>query len=442
MLLAGIGWAGPAPRLDQWRVIGPGGGGSMFLPTVSPHDPNLVLEHCDMTGSYISLDAGRSWRMFNLRGVVSTFAYDPNDRNIIYAGNQALWRSADTGRTWSMVLPDPKKNTVEHMRGDHAAPLLTTADPAYPGGAARVRFIAVDPADSKRIYVLFGGRARGSTRLCFSRDRGAHWTEVSGLAGFTAHAMYFDGALILAGDSAVLAFRRRAAGARRRAPWRTRSFGRRRPRTALRHHRGGHARRHDGGKNWSTNADPLPRRRASAISPAPNISRNGVRRLLRYAHRRRQLVRPRQDHRRRPHWASVYQESRARAANVEAAWIEGFYEGTGPIRDIGVSPGQSRRLLCDRFLFRTFRTLDGGKTWQQVNSVHVADDRWTTTGLDVTTNYGVHFDPFDARHMFISYTDMGLFQSDDGGATWTSCHPAAFRAIGATRLTGWSSTPR
>jgi photosystem II stability/assembly factor-like uncharacterized protein len=37
----------------------------------------------------------------------------------------------------------------------------------------------------------------------------------------------------------------------------------------------------------------------------------------------------------------------------------------------------------------------------------------------VTTNYGVHFDPFDLRHMFITYTDIGLFQSRDSGSSWT-----------------------
>jgi len=36
---------GPAPRYDSWQVIGPGGGGTMLAPTISPHDPNLVVEH-------------------------------------------------------------------------------------------------------------------------------------------------------------------------------------------------------------------------------------------------------------------------------------------------------------------------------------------------------------------------------------------------------------
>ena len=64
--------------------------------------------------------------------------------------------------------------------------------------------------------------------------------------------------------------------------------------------------------------------------------------------------------------------------------------------------------------------LDGGKTWQQTISEHVAGDRWTTTGYDVTTCYGVHFDPFRRETMFISYTDIGLFKSDDAGHTWKS----------------------
>ena len=169
----------------------------MFLPTVSPHDPSLVLEHCDMTGSYISFDAGRSWRMFNLRGTVSAFAFDPKDPRAIYAGNHALWQSTDTGKTWRMVLPDPARNTVEHLRDDHSAPMLTTADPAYQG-PSRVRFIAVDPADSKRIYVLFG-----NAWLVVSRDRGSTWSRVRQFSGEAMQAMYFDSVLRLVSPNTV-----------------------------------------------------------------------------------------------------------------------------------------------------------------------------------------------------------------------------------------------
>ena len=71
ILLLLAAWSAPAgaPRFDKWEIIGPGGGGGQFSHTVSPLDPNIVLEACDMTGAYISHDAGRSWRMFNLQGI-------------------------------------------------------------------------------------------------------------------------------------------------------------------------------------------------------------------------------------------------------------------------------------------------------------------------------------------------------------------------------------
>src|ERR1051325_4791835 len=59
-----------------WRVLGPGGGGAMFNPTVSPHDPNRVLVSCDMTGAYLTEDGGASWRMFNFGSTVRFFAFD------------------------------------------------------------------------------------------------------------------------------------------------------------------------------------------------------------------------------------------------------------------------------------------------------------------------------------------------------------------------------
>ena len=70
-------------------------------------------------------------------------------------------------------------------------------------------------------------------------------------------------------------------------------------------------------------------------------------------------------------------------------------------------------------LFRAYRTTDGGKTWAQVNSEPRGNDRWTTRGLDVTTTYGIQFDPHDPQRVFIPYTDIGLFRSEDGGETWT-----------------------
>src|SRR5690606_22374277 len=109
-----------APRFGDWVVLGPGGGGAQFMPTASPHDPNRLLVSCDMTGSYISHDAGESWRMFNLRGRARFFRFDPNDADVIYVQTIGLWRSDDAGRSWNLVYPRPEAVSEIGMANDHA----------------------------------------------------------------------------------------------------------------------------------------------------------------------------------------------------------------------------------------------------------------------------------------------------------------------------------
>src|SRR4051812_46252492 len=86
-----------APGHGRWRIIGPGGGGAMFLPTISPHDAKVVFVACDMTGSYLTTDAGANWRMFNLSGRTSAFAFDPLESKTMYAYSIGLFRSTDLG---------------------------------------------------------------------------------------------------------------------------------------------------------------------------------------------------------------------------------------------------------------------------------------------------------------------------------------------------------
>ena len=44
----------PNGRYDGWNFVGAGGGGAMFSPTVSPHDPDYAYVRCDMTGAYVT----------------------------------------------------------------------------------------------------------------------------------------------------------------------------------------------------------------------------------------------------------------------------------------------------------------------------------------------------------------------------------------------------
>ena len=69
---------------DHWEAdVVLADGGTAHLRPISPHDASLVVEHCDMTGAYITRDAGASWLRFNLRGTISAFAFDPNHGNVL-----------------------------------------------------------------------------------------------------------------------------------------------------------------------------------------------------------------------------------------------------------------------------------------------------------------------------------------------------------------------
>jgi hypothetical protein len=127
--------------------------------------------------------------------------------------------------------------------------------------------------------------------------------------------------------------------------------------------------------------------------------------------------------------------------NVRDAWLTEQFNAEWVSNPLGleVAPGSSDVVYATDY-GRALRTLDGGASWQAVYSTRTPDGGWTTNGVDVTTSYGVHFDPFDPRHMFIGYTDIGLFASNNGGASWYSATAAACRNRGSTPPTGWHST--
>ncbi len=431
-----------APRFDAWRVIGPGGGGAQFLPTVSPHDPNRVLVGCDMTGSYISQDGGDSWRMFNLRGRVGFFVFDPVSPDTIYAGNAGLWRSTDGGRAWRLVFPDPSSVAAIEMPDDHADSRFVTAA----GTSPRMTALAVDPADSRILFASIS--ESGKAGMYASTDWGKTWKKDSDLR--SAASRVFIDPRSPAGDRTLYVALGNSVSVREGGRWREGTV----PASAgpFRDVAGGFPPdggkpvvyalssfgkgdadllyiSHDGGKTWrltsllqQAQGYPAPRFMAvAACATRPDVAYVSYARLQRTPSEPESYFGVARTDDGGMTWKLVWKEAREKAANIHDVWITerfGPRWGENPL-GLGVSP-KDPNLCYGTDYGRTMRTRDGGETWQGVYSKKMPGGNYSTTGLDVTTNYGVHFDPFDRRHIFISYTDIGLFQSDDGGRSWSS----------------------
>ena len=398
--------AAPAPRTDGWTIIGPGGGGSLFHPTVSPHDSRTVLVACDMTGAYITHDGGAHWRIVNLGDAVRFFVFDPVDANVIYAKALGIMRSADNGETWTRFFPsDVRKIT---MGDDHAEGYLQTG--GQPAGD--VTALAIDPADSRSLYLALG------SALWTSVDGGGSWQKSADLSG-PPRRIWVDGRSPK-GDRTLYVAGRDAFYIRRDGRWQTTQL----PGTVT--DVSGAAPvfyatiagkiyvSTDSGAGWSESALPGFQGKAGAI--AANAEHPEIAYLsyegLRAPVRATWGVAKTSDSGR--HWEAVYD-------NVRDAWLtDRFGAGwAGAPIGLGVGPHDAG-IAYATDSGRVVRTTDGGKTWNQAYSYPTPDGNWTSAGIDVTTCYGVHFDPFDARHMFISYTDIGLWASDTAGASWYS----------------------
>ncbi len=477
-VLAGACSAPPAQRqqaagtqpADQWTVIGPGGGGGMFLPTISPHDPNVALMHCDMTAAYITRDGGANWRLLDFWTVPEDCEFDPVDPDVIYAASRGyrysedrgmglslLVRSGDGGRTWRIIYP-LVDNAIYHGRVQERDLLPSQIVAGAFDGT--IKKIKVDPADNRKIYlgmsplVSYMNRgAKAPSRQAFlvaTDDGGASWRKITDLPGRNVLAIFpaaLAGRLLVfteRGGVAVDEASGKTEALPLPAPWIIDAEGGvsaggpllyvlaplRRSGGEL---SGGVFRSADGGRSWSAVNTGLLRDVPDGTLPViRDIAVCQSRAEVLYLSSRN-ADEARQDTSRwlygvfksedagqswQPSWlanGTGYLTKNFTQGWLDDQWGPGW--GGNPIA-LGVAP-QNPDICIGTDAGRSYKTTDGGRSWRQIHSRKNSDGTFSTKGLNVTTCYGVHFDPYDPKHIFISYTDVGLFHSYNGGKSWS-----------------------
>ena len=385
----------------------------MFLPTISPADPNTVFISCDMTGEYLTHDAGASWRMFNLRGRARFFVFDPHDPRVMYVQTLGLWRSADAGRTWSLIHPDPASVRGVEMNDDHAdEAILSDAEPRGQAVA-----MAIDPDDSNILIAAFGNRR--SATLWMSKDAGKNWRAQPGYEG-QVRQLYLqaDDLYVVRGDGVSVRHQGRWRHGKAAGQFVDASFGLGAIYAIT--DKSLYVSR-DGGQSWDTAVLPGSGAALRAVATSLHhpetayVSFSGMRESLGTWFGVLKTVDAGKS------WTPVWKEQRTGAPNVHDAWItERFGPGWGeaPIA-LGVAPNDPN-LVYATDLGRTMKSADGGANWYAVYSKKVDGGGYRSTGLDVTNAYGIHFDPFDPKRWFLTMTDIGLFRSGDAGRSWVS----------------------
>ncbi len=448
-----------AADVSDWIKIGPGGGGATFLPTFSYQIDQEFLVRCDMTGSYLTKDGGDSYSQINFANGSGSFAFDPHDAATIYIGSSSLNRSTDGGKTWSQLFPKREEILSEKYAGDHGSySFKTVSTSLYNLESPDIKGIRVDPVKKDVLYFSMG------KAFYYSDDRGSTFTRKDLqhpvdfiftnpgslkeevliltpnniytfnktsktitekiLPNAMSPAFSFTGGTVKDSDRIIL-----YALHHDQSKTIEEEFGYTELWTSL-----------DKGETWKQIDNKIINNDRFKIKPSYSMvscSEFDAQHAYVVCNRYEEKTNGKS-----VHWYGALKTSDSGnnwdwvwkggggsgqygvrdgigVSNLQDAWTEKAFGGEYiRLMDAGVSPHNGNVAIVTDW-YRTMKTTNGGKTWREIYSKSQPDGSFISRGMDVTTAYAVHFDPFDSNHLAISYTDIGYHHSFNRGKSWT-----------------------
>jgi photosystem II stability/assembly factor-like uncharacterized protein len=421
--IAVLALGGSAHAASPWAPFGPGGGSVTSL-AVDPGNPSLVYatagpEIFGFGTLYRSTDRGQTWEPLAGPGLAHV-ALDPRRSSTVCAGGRRLLCSTDGGQTWRDVSP-PANGTLELtalallpggviLAGaeDSGGPrVLRSAD----GGGTwstvfqdpdQVRSIVVDPAAPSRVYHVSAATVYTST------DGGLSWTGMSRPAGgpipdvgalavapsspATLYVTLFVDPRIFRSDDHGATWRQVGALPRDTGDSHAIVVDPRSPDRVYAASWGGIFASTDGGATWLGAGTGLPRPlhmplQILALAQAPSQPDNL--------------------------YAGTSGWGVAWSGSAGAHWRIGVEPGLngGAIEILKFHPLRPDTVYIgvgqDDYGARSFRSTDGGQTWQPFARAISQDGL-----LDLA------FDPTDPRTLYAA-TPAGLWKSRNDGETWS-----------------------
>ena len=419
----------------SWRPVGISGGGGMYGLAISPLDPKLMMVHCDMSGAYLTADAGGTWRMVHYSQLRSSTrasgAFHPADPKVMFSpqAGQGLKVSRDGGLTWQRVAGTPDNLTgrveIDPSRPDRM--LIGDAKGAWlsldagktwsqcRGPAGRAIGFHFDQTSDADARVCFAATADGIWR---SQDSGKTWKDAtSGLPN--KKIMGFCGGSNAKSKQSLLYCSVTASQKDDR-------------------YVGGVYRSADGGQTWESvmNGDinmdiaAADKWAHGSVAQYHIVLTSDANPDVVYALNSNTGVNP-------PHHTAAfrsadagktwkptfYPDPRFKQCNLEPGYVataDGqYYQGVP--NGAALDPNDPNRLAISRT--DIVMTTDGGKTYRSIHTRRAKADgdgqpAWECNGLVLTSSWHYYVDPFKADRHYIAYTDIGLVRSADAGKTW------------------------